>query len=216
MKDWLGLEGPIASMLNKMGSMIGVSLLWLICSLPIVTIGSATTALYYTTVKVLRADQGYIFKEYLHSFKENLKNGTIITTIVLALAIILYLDISYVSSTSNQMGLLMPIYYIIIILMVSILIYIFPNLSRFKMGKKELLKLSFYMAFRHLPITVLLIILLIATALLIWLIPIPCILFMPGTLCYFNSYLMEWILIKYMAKPTKDSEEAKKWYYKLN
>jgi len=215
-KDWLGVDGPIYNMLNRIGNLIGISILWLISCLPIITIGTAATALYYTTVKVLRRESGSILKEYFYSFKENLKNGTIMTVMGMVVAVVMYLDLSYVMGTNGNLGgLLVTIYYMIVLLIASILMYIFPNLSRFKMNKRGLLKLSFYMAFRHLPTTFLLLVMFLGTGILIWLIPVPMILIMPGILCYMNSFLIEGILSKYMAKPKEGSEEAHKWYYHI-
>ncbi len=48
--------------------------LWLLTSLPILTIGASTTALYYTTMKCIRNGQGgevkLIFKRYRENFKQ--------------------------------------------------------------------------------------------------------------------------------------------------
>ena len=40
--------------MNKVGDIILLSVLWLVCSLPVVTMGTATCAAYYTAAKVLR------------------------------------------------------------------------------------------------------------------------------------------------------------------
>lgn len=213
MHGWLGLDGPISNGINKIGNMILVSLLWLICSLPVVTIGSATAALYYTTVKVVRRENGYVTQEFFNSFKANLKNGILFSVGYIAIALILCLDIYYVlGSKMNQGSMYMMIYYMIIFLVSGILVYLFPNLSRYKMKRLDLIKLSFYMAFRHLPTTIILLILYIVSGIITWLVPIPCILFIPGGISYISSFLLERIMLKYMGRPKADSEETKKWY----
>ena len=54
------------------------SLKELVCSLPIITIGASTTALYTVMLKLVKNEEGYIFKGFLHAFKLNFKQSTII------------------------------------------------------------------------------------------------------------------------------------------
>lgn len=217
MKMEFHFDGKISSAINKFGNFIFLSLLWLVGCLPIITIGSSTAALYYTTVKVLRKDNGYISKEFFRGFKHNLKDGTIFTVIYLAIAVVLYLDVGYVmrdvTGGNGSNSLFLVVYNFIILLMLSIAMYIFPILSRFKMRRLDILKLSFYIAFRHFLVTICLFVLQLGTAILIWLIPIPCILFMPAAVCYIDSLLIEHVLECYMAKPENNSEKGSKWYY---
>ena len=49
------------------------------CSIPIITIGPATAALYYTVVKVVRRNRETVIKSFFHSFKSNLKQGILFT-----------------------------------------------------------------------------------------------------------------------------------------
>ena len=74
-------------------------------------------------------------------------------------------------------------------------------------------KLALFMVFKHLPTTILLLLIVTAGIVSALLIPVPMIFVMPGVCCYVGSFLMERILRKYMAKPeTKEDEE--KWYYR--
>lgn len=67
--------------------MRGASLIWtlfllnfltLLCSLPVVTIGPALTAMHDGLIRYLRKEDGYIAKRYFSVFKENLKQGIIL------------------------------------------------------------------------------------------------------------------------------------------
>ena len=72
MNNIFGQESKFFKVMNTLGSIIGVSIMWLICCIPIVTIGASTIALYYTTalLKILATPStGFLpitgFSEYL-------------------------------------------------------------------------------------------------------------------------------------------------------
>ena len=46
MRSFFDMDSPVMQAMNKLGSVILMSLLWLVCCLPVVTIGAATAALY--------------------------------------------------------------------------------------------------------------------------------------------------------------------------
>jgi uncharacterized membrane protein YesL len=66
-----------------------LNLLWLVCSLPIVTIGASTTALYYVTLKIAENEEGDITQQFFRSFKANFKQATVLWLILLAVGIVL-------------------------------------------------------------------------------------------------------------------------------
>lgn len=203
-------EETILSLIHKIGRIIIVTVLWLISCLPIITIGTASSAMYYTMVKVIRREYGYIHKEYLRAFKRNFKNGCIFTTIFILWGWILYLNRIYMgqegSSTARYFIL---IYDILLFISLAIIVYLFPILSRFQLSKLELMRMSFHMAFRNLPITLLLVSGTIVSIMAVWLLPIVMTLLIPGVWCYISSLLIEKVMKLYIVKPV-DGEEA--WY----
>ena len=53
--------------------MVVLSVLWCLCSLPILTLGASSAALYHTAVKVIRQNRGYAFANFRDSFKGSLR-----------------------------------------------------------------------------------------------------------------------------------------------
>ena len=110
-------------------------------------------------------------------------------------------------------GALEMVYLLLAFVIAGIVLYLFPVLSRFTMDAFSCFKLALFMVFKHLPTTILLLLIVTAGIVSALLIPVPMIFVMPGVCCYVGSFLMERILRKYMAKPeTKEDEE--KWYYR--
>ena len=65
-------DSGIMRVLSKICDIVCLNVLWLVCSLPIITIGASTTALYTVMLKLVKNEEGYIFKGFLHAFKLNL------------------------------------------------------------------------------------------------------------------------------------------------
>ena len=80
-------DGTAFRFLSKICDLIILNLLWIFTSLPLVTIGASTAALYTITLKMVRGEEGYIFKGFFTAFKKNLKQATgiwLITVLVAA------------------------------------------------------------------------------------------------------------------------------------
>lgn len=214
MNSMFGPETKFFKVTNKIGNILLVSVLWLIGCIPVVTIGTSTIAMYYAMVKAVRCEEGYVSKEFIRSYRQNLKTGILLTVIFLVLAAVLWLDQSYtVKQISIMAGALKMVYLLLAFVIAGIVLYLFPVLSRFTMDAFSCFKLALFMVFKHLPTTILLLLIVAAGIVSALLIPVPMIFVMPGVCCYVGSFLMERILRKYMAKPeTKEDEE--KWYYR--
>ena len=63
---------------NQMIDCVFLSLLWIVFSLPVLTIGAATTALYHAVDKVIRREEGHLFKEFWRVFRRDFKRATIL------------------------------------------------------------------------------------------------------------------------------------------
>lgn len=199
--------------MNKAGNVMLVSLMWLIGCIPIVTIGASTTAMYYTMVKAVRRENGYITQEFCRSYRQNLKKSIPMTIFFLVTAVVLYVDRAYMQQMKGQIAATAGLFYALLTLVVIALFhYIFPVMSRFTFGKTECMKMAGIMVFRHLPHTILMLGITILAVCVIWLIPIPMIFVMPGGCCYLNSFIMEKLLLQYMAEPETE-EERQMWYY---
>lgn len=51
--------------MGEVWNLIAVSVLWIVCSIPLITIGTSTSALYYAVVKSIRKGFGYPVREFL-------------------------------------------------------------------------------------------------------------------------------------------------------
>lgn len=57
-------NSPVIAFLNKMTDLILLNVIWLLCCLPVVTAGAATTAAYYVSITSIRCGDGYVVKRF--------------------------------------------------------------------------------------------------------------------------------------------------------
>lgn len=154
------LDSPVMVFLTKVANLMILNLLTLICSIPIITIGPAVTALYYVTIKMARGDDPYIVKSYFKSFKENFKQATIIWIVMLALIIVLVLDWEVVAlmMSGNSAKIMKIVLGVVTIFFLLTGLYIFPVLSRFENTIKQTVKNAFLISIMSLPKSIVIVI----------------------------------------------------------
>lgn len=210
-------DGPIFTFLGKIFDMMVVSLIWLVCCLPVVTIGAATTALYYTVAKVIRRDRGYIFKEYFKAFKMNFWQGTIIWLITAALACLFYFEAQFAPRMGGQQEQIFTYLFLILgVILLFIVIYVFPILSRFSMNIVQIFRTAIFMMLKHFLNTIGMAIIVIWAVFISSVLP-PALMFIPGVAIWMMTYLMEPVLKKYTPKAEEnpedeDSPKRDEWY----
>lgn len=85
-------DKPWFSVLTKLTYSAYLNILWLICSLPIFTIGASTTALFYCTLKMAEDRDEGLTRMFFRAFRSNFKPATKLWLILLALGCFLGVD----------------------------------------------------------------------------------------------------------------------------
>ena len=150
------MDNKFFTVMGRVADLIMLNVVFLICCLPIVTIGASLTALHYVTLKMARNEESYIIRSFFKSFKQNFKQATVINLIMLAVAAILYMDLRIVGNIGGTMSQVLYIVFIAFgILYLMVFLYIYPVLAKFYNSVKNTFRNAFLMAIRHLPYTVL-------------------------------------------------------------
>lgn len=160
-----------------------LNLLWLLFCIPIVTIGASTTAMYRVCFKALRGE-GKIFQEFWTSFKQNLKQATIIWLIVVLVFFVLYCDVRIVDYLQVSWASAAKVVFgALAILLLCVMQYVFPLLSQFHNTVPQIFRNAALMSVGHAPKTFLMA--------AIWALPVMAILFLPG---WFFAYGLHIVL----------------------
>ena len=184
MNTLFNLDGPVMTFLSKFCDLLIVSILWIIFSCPIITIGPATSALYHTVHKVIFQNEGYLLTTFWNSFKSNAKQGIILT--LLTTFLILFAFVCFNFSKSMEFDSVLGLLYLVITAFVSfftciLCTYGFPVLSRFYMKTIDIIKTSIALAVTRFGFTLLLIIIFLLCIVASYIAPVTMFL-LPG--CY--------------------------------
>lgn len=222
MEKFFNSDNSVMRALSKIFDMGVLTLIYLVFCIPIVTIGAATTSLYYVSAKVLRHNRSYVWREFWSSFKTNFVQSTIVWVITAIVTVLLIFNMQIVGATtdSTKGGYMVGAYLAILFILLCISCYVYPIISRFGTKLSQILRLSLYCAFRHFLHTLVMVAILAATVALIYLGMITNVIlifiFAPGLAGFVYTFPMEHVMKKYMPKEepkyTEDGEEIVAWY----
>ncbi len=168
MEKWLGPDSKFYKWGTLLADLIILTVLWLICSLPIITMGAATTALYYVTTRQLSNREGYVSRDFFRSFRKNFFQATLVEIILGIISVALFINILMLDRSTVLGSILFPIQFVILYELTIVTIYIYPILSRFEFKTVQLFKTAFFMANRHLMTTITCFVLFVAAILVVF------------------------------------------------
>lgn len=178
---------------EKLGNIIILSLLWVVCSLPIVTIGASSAALYFAIHKNLSEGSEAYTKDFFHSFKANLKPGIILSVIT-----ILYCAVTAFNMYIGRNGIgnftfpswYFPFSFVLLIPIIFILPFLFPYVARFSDTIGKTLKNCFTFGSIQIFSSIEIVILMLAASAAFYYFP-PCLLVVPYFVCRITHFLTE-------------------------
>ena len=201
-------ESKLRSVLTAIIDVIWAGLLWLLCSLPLITLGASSAALYYGVVKCIRHERGSLTKSFFRAFRGNFRTATPLWLLCLLWLLVGLGDLRAFQLMGVEQG--NPLYYFsrLFFLPVPLLFpWLFAFVSRFQNTVFGSLKFSAYLAMRHLGATLLLAVELAAFVLISWMLPglFP---LLPGVFCLLMSFTIEPVF----RTLTTNQESADPWY----
>lgn len=148
------IDGPLYNFGSWIYRFFFLSFLWTVFSLPVFTIGAATTALFYVTHKWVAGEDTPIWGSFWKSFKENFRQATVIWIILGVLIYIIFINIQ-VAGFFGELSKM--VYYLQLVALIELCmtaIYVFPLVARHHVTVFGGLRAAFFMANRHLVTTI--------------------------------------------------------------
>lgn len=234
MGEFFNLNNKFFQGLSKLIDCIVISVLWLFCCIPVITTfyvawqsvavpgwiicwatsflaGPATTALYYTVNKVIRHGRSYMWKEYWHAFRVNFKQSAAAMLILFGICVFMGIDcyiMHQMAVAGEKSGTLYIVFLVFIVLLIVVGIYLFPYMARFENSLKQSFKNAALIAIANLPWSLLLLVILLAAALLTWIMP-PLAIVLPAGYMLAANLILERIFRKYMSEEDIAAEEER-------
>lgn len=200
MRGLFSIDSPFWETTDKAVRFLWLSILWAVCSVPVITAGASTAALYAVTLKYVRDEEGYLTSSFFRAFRDNFRQATAVWMIMLAVGAFLFMDFAvYYRGEFDSMVsvLLFTLFMGVFITFIFANFYVYPLLAYFDNTTKQIMMNAVMMAVFHLPSSIAMMTFSFAVA-AIGMVFFPPLLFVaPGLTAYVNSRFLRTIFEQY-------------------
>lgn len=202
--------------LTKLYECIALSLLWLLTSLPVITMGAASAALYYTANKVIKNGLGHVSREYWKMFKSVFKQATLTWLAAIVLLVLLCFEMWFINAMLAAGGGEIWVYVGFAIILAIVLIflwlqYVFPYMARFQDSFGRTLKNTLILCVAHfftsLLLLIILILMVVIPMIITLLIPVALALF-PGLYALISNVFLEKVFSRYVGQDKPETKNT--------
>ena len=186
--------------LSRITDAIILGVLWMICCIPVFTIGTSSTAFYYAYNKSIRQKRGYVWSSFFEGFKTNFKQSTKVWLLFIAMYVLILIDCIILQAMLDQnelAGYFVVIIFGILLLIIMWSLFLFPYMARFEDRIKVIIKNSILITIANAPWALLLFIVFAVCAVVFVIIPITT-LFVPAIYMWIANLILERVFRKYM------------------
>lgn len=144
-------DTPVMQLLQQLADLILLNMVWLVCSLPVITAGPATVAMF-AVAKSVRAGGGVrVIPLFWEAFTRRFLRHMLAGWAVLACAGVLAVDFLFLAQQDAAIKAVMFGFFLFLgILLLLTSTCLFPLLAGYDLGIKEAVCRAFLLAFRHL------------------------------------------------------------------
>lgn len=209
MRNLFRYDNSVMQVLGKITDCICISLLWLIASLPVITLGASSTAMYYAINRCVRRGEGGIWGAFWKSFRENFKQATTLGLILTALYVVLFASCysGYIMYAADKLPGFVFIFLVIVTCVITMWAeYLLPCLARFNNTITQTLRSCALIALMNIPASFLQVLILLASLLAILIYPLA-IAVLPAACTLLNCHILEKIFVKYMSAEDREKEK---------
>lgn len=146
-------RNPIIKVLEKFGDLFVLNLIFVLSCLPLITIGASVTALYTMTNKMVRNEEGTIWKGFWKAFGQNFKIGTKLWLLLLLYLGIIYVEYMYMLQATGTAADLMVVAIGFEMLLLSFTLpLLFPLAARYENTVGNYVRNAVVLSISHLKI----------------------------------------------------------------
>lgn len=193
-------ENKFWNFMGKITDVACMSILWLITSLPIITIGASTAAFYSFALDAVQDEEGSVIGSYFSAFRENFKKATVLWLLQLVLTVFLVVNLYaawnfYMIKGFVGLGLLSVALFGLLVC-VGTGLYLYPILVSYDFSVKKVITDSFIMAVANPHVTISVLVLFALSGAATWWIS-GLFFFWNGLAIFFSSYFIWGLFLKY-------------------
>ena len=154
MNQLFGAQSPLMIAVRKILDVLLVNFLWIIVSIPVVTVGASTAAWYDVVYKDIRHSRGNAFFDFFHAFRANFRQAFPASAVFAAFSILLWLDIGllhHLGTQGSPWGDLWALVLIVFAFAVIYFLWLSAYIARFRLGLREMALNTLKLLIAHLP-----------------------------------------------------------------
>ena len=153
------IDSPVMRFLGRIGDIIILNLIFVVTALPVITVGTALSALYTVAMKLARGEDPSVLREYMRAFRRNMKPATICWLIMAAAGALIFLDFRLVGAFGGALYTVVRLLLAMIfgVWMLTFL-YLCPYIARFENTVFHSVKNALFLSAAHLPSTVMMLV----------------------------------------------------------
>lgn len=216
MQQLFNLDSPVIRFLTHLANLMFLTFLWLIFSIPIVTIGASTSALYRCHFLLHNDEGGGVFKEFWNGFRSNFKKGTLLFLIlVLPMGAVVFDVMTVMGFFGEQRLFMVALSSISAIALLLPMNYIYALQARFENTIKGTVRNSILLAFAAAPYSLLMLAVKAVPFVMVWFwtetflrFAVLWLLFGVGLLSWICSLLLGRVFDQYMEDDTESEDES--------
>lgn len=146
------MESRLFQIVEKTVNLIKLNIIWVLCSLPLVTAGAALCALHVTAVRILEGEEGYVFRDFWTVYRSKMRLSLKLWLPLLAAAITLIFDYMFWREVEGNLAEGMRVLICVLSgLWIALVIYVFPLAARMETAAGVTLRNGLLLVLKYLP-----------------------------------------------------------------
>lgn len=198
--------------MGKVTDVACMSILWLLTSLPIITIGASTAAFYSFALDAVQDNEGHVWGSYFSAFRRNFKKSTVVWLLQFLLTAVMLVNLYsawqfYLAKGIIGLGILSIAFFGLLVLAFTGL-YVYPIIVYYDFPIKKVIADSFIMAVSNPHVTVSVLVLFLLAGIGIYYIS-GLFFFWIGLAIFFSSYFIWGLFLKYAGIKVEKKKKKK-------
>lgn len=161
MRNLFNLDNPFVQFLARVGDLIIVNVLFLVCCLPVVTVGASLAAMHKVTQAMALDEDNGIVKTFFRGFRENFKQATLLWLMMLVFGVSMLCNYLLIMGfTAGTLATVLKCVLVVFSTLVLVLaVYMFPLMARYQNTLRQHATNALILAVVKLPRTIALLVL---------------------------------------------------------
>ena len=151
-------DSRIMIFLSRVADLVILNILWLVCCIPVVTIGASTTAMYHVIRHWQKDSVSSVVRDFFQSFKDDFKQATPVYLILLIPTVAVVMNAMLIFNPENSAAVpsyLLVIWFISALILLFISSFVYPVMAFFADSIFKTLRNAMVLALANLPRTIL-------------------------------------------------------------